>query len=262
MEPRQFAELKDRATGKNVPVWALALTAQARNLPRWQAITTGSDVGVFYTDKRFTYKAKIISKWHSDELQDIVGWKPRPDGARYSLAIALEPVEECNFGAAEYCALLGYDRVPMHTDIHGEEDSRELFEALRTGFQLNRGDGDREYDGDFEVEGGPVYRVQLLRERSDGNRLRILDVRGHVCEVCGFDFVAQFGKDFAPSAHVHHKEPLMLGIRRETSAEAFAVLCGPCHTAAHMGQGRKLIPWTVEELRSRIAVPWPHPGKH
>jgi hypothetical protein len=110
--------------------------------------------------------------------------------------------------------------------------------------------------GDLDLEGAKTYRLQQVRERSDGNRLRVLQVKGHVCEACGFDFENQF--DGLPAcAHVHHKSPLALGERRATSIEEFAVLCASCHTAVHMGPGRKLNPRTIEELQKMIAAPWP-----
>jgi predicted HNH restriction endonuclease len=108
---------------------------------------------------------------------------------------------------------------------------------------------------DLDLEGAKTYRLQQIRERSDGNRLRVLQVKGHVCEACGFDFENQF--DGLPaSAHVHHKSPLALGERQATSFEEFAVLCASCHTAVHMGPGRKLNPRTIEELQRMISTPW------
>lgn len=110
--------------------------------------------------------------------------------------------------------------------------------------------------GDLDKEGAKRYRLQQIRERSESNRRQVFAARGHVCEVCAFDFKKQFGADFSQSANVHHKNPLALGERKAASADEFAVLCAPCHTAAHMGPGRKLNPWTIEELRSFIRARW------
>jgi hypothetical protein len=67
-----------------------------------------------------------------------------------------------------------------------------------------------ENDDDLDLEGARLYRLQQSRERSDGNRLKVLEKKGYVCEVCGFDFALQFS-GLPPSAHVHHKSPLALG---------------------------------------------------
>lgn len=109
---------------------------------------------------------------------------------------------------------------------------------------------------DLSAEGALRYRIQRFRERSDGNRLRVLAERGSICEVCGFDFESQYGSEFGASAQVHHKSPLALGERRAKSTEEFAVLCASCHIAAHSGKDRKLNPWSVEELRTKIQKRW------
>lgn len=63
-------------------------------------------------------------------LQDIAGWKP-PESGRYSLALALGQLEPCDLGNAEYRALVKYERVPVHSDFHDAETSRELMAALK-----------------------------------------------------------------------------------------------------------------------------------
>lgn len=108
---------------------------------------------------------------------------------------------------------------------------------------------------DLDEEGAKIYRQQQLLERSQRNRTRVLAAKGYVCEVCGFAFDAQF-LGFASSAHVHHKKPLASGKRKASTIKDFAVLCAPCHTAAHMGPKRKLNPWTVEELQAVIRKRW------
>ena len=138
----------------------------------------------------------------------------------------------------------------MHSEVHDEVQSAELFQALNIGLSP------REDDVPDDEEGAVIYRVQRLRERSDGNRLKVLETKGYACEVCGFNFQSQFGNGFALSAEVHHKTPLSFGKRRASSIDDFAVLCGACHVAAHMGVNRHLEPWSVEDLRARIRVRW------
>lgn len=138
-------------------------------------------------------------------------------------------------------------------------DTADKIEALilnaKTKAELEALGGISDDISDLDLEGARTYRLQQLRERSDGNRLRVLKAKGHLCEVCGFDFESQYD-GLPPSAHVHHKEPLALGERKATSVDEFAVLCSPCHTAAHMGQGRRLRPRTIEELRAIVRFVW------
>ncbi len=245
LQAQEFAEV---AHDDRYGVWALNLTDKGRNLRVWDAIEKG-DIAAFYAHKRFEYFASIIFKWRSENLQDLMGWKP-PKSGRYSLALAISKLQPCDLDNISYCALVKYDRVPVHSDFHTAEVSRELLAVLKGNLPPD------EDPGELNPEGRLRYRIQKFRERSDGNRLRVLDVKGHVCEVCGYDFAEQFGNGFVPSAHVHHKNPLALGERQAESIEEFAVLCAPCHTAAHMGNGRKLNPWTVEELRTTIRKRW------
>jgi len=93
---------------KALGVWALNLTSDARNLRIWEAIAAG-DIATFYTDKRFTHYGPVIFKWRSETLQDTVGWVP-PTRGRYSLAFAVDKLTQCDLGAVEYCALVGYAR--------------------------------------------------------------------------------------------------------------------------------------------------------
>lgn len=140
-------------------------------------------------------------------------------------------------------------------DLPDEIESMILAASSRAELEA-LGPVDHDELADLDLEGARSYRLQQFRERSDGNRLKVLERKGHACEVCGFDFAKQF-QGFAPSAHVHHKNPLALGERRATSIDEFAVLCAPCHTAAHMGPGRQLSPRSIQELQRAVRTKWP-----
>jgi hypothetical protein len=230
----------------------LRLTGDARNLRVWDAIEH-HDLALFYTGKRFRYYAQIVFKWKSDTIETVARWGPAERGV-FSLAFAVGKLTPCDLGAEEYCALVGFKRVPVHSDFHDVERSAELVEALHVGLSSSPD----EYDDGLDREGTVKYRIQRFRERSDGNRLRVLELKGATCEVCGFDFAAQYGSEFKPSAHVHHKNPLALGERQALTIDEFAVLCGPCHVAVHMGPGRALNPWSIDELKQMITKRWDH----
>jgi len=252
MDAQQKQEFEGLAPALSYGVWALALSDKAKNMRVWDAIEPG-DIAAFYTSKRFTHFAPIRFKWKSPTIERIAGWGSPTSGA-FSLAFLLDSATTCDLSAADYCALVGYVKVPVHSDFHTTEQSIELLEALQNGISVPGSDDVLEKD--MAPEGRAMYRIQCFRERSDGNRLKVLQERSAVCEVCGFDFQAQYGHAFRKTAHVHHKSPLALGERRALSTNEFAVLCASCHMAAHMGPGRKLKPWSIEELRELIARPW------
>jgi 5-methylcytosine-specific restriction endonuclease McrA len=191
-----------------------------------------------------------VFKWRSDTIETIARWGS-PTSGKYSLAFAIGELSACDLGADEYCALVGFKRVPVHSDFHDAKKSSEVAEALRIGLSFAKPN----VHG-LDREGTIKYRVQRFRERSEGNRLHVLEEKGTRCEVCGFDFVAQYGSLFKPSAHVHHKNPLALGERQALSVDEFAVLCAPCHVAIHMGLGRALNPWSIDELKLMISRRW------
>jgi hypothetical protein len=244
------SRFKAVATRDRYGVWALQLTKSAKNIRVWNTIEPG-DIAAFYTRKRFEYFAPIVFKWQSNSIECVAGWGAPPNGT-FSLAFVLNELKECDLGSKEYCILAGFKGMPAHSDCHDEIASAEILAAMTGGLHSDVTFS----DGDFDNEGEIQYRIQQFRERSDGNRFRILEKRGVVCEVCGFSFTGQYGVRFNASAQVHHKEPLALGSRRAKSEDEFAVLCASCHTAIHMGEGRKLNPWTIGELRAMIAKRW------
>lgn len=125
----------------------------------------------------------------------------------------------------------------------GDDSAEPLFDSLDDGLF------------GFGEEGKKIYKLSCLRERVEGNRLNILQIKGYECEVCKYQFSKQY-IGFKSHAVVHHKKPLALGTRKSANADDFAVLCAPCHVAAHMGKGRLLNPWTIEELKTKITREW------
>lgn len=80
-------------------------------------------------------------------------------------------------------------------------------------------------------------KISHLRiERNLGNARRVKEALGLVCEGCGLDAEAAFGKDLAMSCiEAHHKIPVSEtpeGGRTVTISD-FAVLCAICHRLIH-----------------------------
>lgn len=118
MDAPQATLFDELAKKDEYGIWALRLTDEARNLRVWDAIEIG-DIAAFYTAKRFTHYAPIAFKWRGDSIQQIAGWKP-PTSGSYSLTLAVDKLRPCDLSDQEYCALVGYKRVPVHSDFHSE----------------------------------------------------------------------------------------------------------------------------------------------
>lgn len=200
-----------------------------RNL--WDAVASESWRNIYFLDQVDLYNDLLIL-----EFNRIAGYEPtaRPQNLRLITGDAANRLVDW-LGSIE------------ERKLRGQTDPA-ILEALNSV-------ADDSTD-DLDAEGGRIYRLQQLRERSSRNRERVLQAKGYVCEVCGYEFSRQFGDGFAASASVHHKNPLALGERQADSVDEFAVLCAPCHTAAHMGPGRKLKPWTIDELRAIVRRRW------
>jgi hypothetical protein len=231
---------------ETVRIWAWKVTSKAKNRVQFADLRIG-DIAFFYTDKTFKYYSPVVYKWESPLVENIVDWH-KEAGEPFSLVFALGNLYTCSLSSKDYCTIMNYKGMPVHSEVHDEQASIELFDYIALP-QLNA-----PTHADFEDEGEIKYRIQQNRERSDGNRLKVLANKGFTCEVCGFNFKKYYGSTFNQSANVHHLNPLALGTRRAKSVDEFAVLCAPCHTAVHMGPGRKLKPWTIDELKTKIGL--------
>lgn len=212
--PRELGAFRSAITTPKVRVWALRATGKGRNEKVYSDIRIG-DVGLFYIEKRFRYFAPILFKWRSTTIQSIAGW-PAPASGSYSLAIALGDLVKCDLGEREYRALLSYAKIPMDAHVHSTEPSQQIMDAIAGGVDLEAPGDDIDFSGLGE-EGTVLFKLQRVRERSEAIRLKVLETKGHACEVCEFDFQAQYGPDFKKTAHVHHTNPLALGKRRAKS---------------------------------------------
>jgi 5-methylcytosine-specific restriction protein A len=79
-------------------------------------------------------------------------------------------------------------------------------------------------------------------------------IHGHICQVCGFNFGAVYGKAAQGYIEAHHLIPLSeipegQSIKLDPKKD-FAVLCANCHRTIH----RKGAPKTVAEMRGLSGV--------
>lgn len=107
-------------------------------------------------------------------------------------------------------------------------------------------------EGDAEgEEGGVVLRLHKRYERNRKIvRMKINAAKkaGDLwCEVCKFDFEAEFGDLGEGYIEVHHLKPVhTLDKGNRTKVSDLALLCANCHRMAH----RKRTPLTLDQLRA------------
>lgn len=247
-----------------VATWGIGRSNNSSVLRAWRDLSRG-DVVLFAGLKKILASGVVIGKTESKELGNAL-WGSDGSGS-FELIYFLEDVVHHNdLTVVDFNRAAGYqdNARPQNARLLTAQRAASVLSFLEAVDEpvldsdslklLNRTSDDT--TDDLDEEGAILYRSQQLRERSPSIRTRVLDKKGYICEVCGYEFARQFGEGFVPSVNVHHKNPLGLGARQAQSIDEFAVLCAPCHTAAHMGPGRKLNPWTIDELRKRIRRRW------
>jgi 5-methylcytosine-specific restriction enzyme A len=106
------------------------------------------------------------------------------------------------------------------------------------------------------AEGRLLFKVHRCRERSPGLARRkkdaVLKATGRLrCEVCGFDFVAQYGGSEGPFVECHHRRPLAsLRPGQRTTLNDLALVCSNCHRMLH----RLSDPSDLGGLRERLKI--------
>jgi 5-methylcytosine-specific restriction endonuclease McrA len=251
-----------------VPIWGIEPSDNTSLQKAWRDLKPG-DLAVFGGLNRVLASGFIIAKFESEQLGRSL-WDGVA-GETWKNIYLLDSVELYdNLSILELNQVAGYkpEARPQNLRLLTDDIARRLVDwlgsleerKLKAGvdpilLETLNAISDDDTD-DLDPEGARKYRLQQIRERSATNRLRVLERKGHICEVCGYDFAKQFGDGFSPSISVHHKNPLALGERQARSLNEFAVLCSSCHTAAHMGPGRKLHPWAIEELRELVTRRW------
>ena len=117
--------------------------------------------------------------------------------------------------------------------------------------------GEAETDSLLEEapEGRLLTRIHLWRERNrelveSKKRLVLKQGRSLSCEVCGFDFKAQYGERGDGFIECHHTKPLeALEPGGKTHVRDLALVCSNCHRMIHRRR-----PWlTLPELRTVTA---------
>jgi len=115
---------------------------------------------------------------------------------------------------------------------HPTPKTVELLEKLLS----DSADHSEQLEKDIAAREGKLRKVTLSRrERSRILRTHVLAVRGHCCEICGFDFVGRYGEFAKHCVEIHHLELVSASGRhgRTTTLEDLIVVCPNCHRALH-----------------------------
>jgi len=100
---------------------------------------------------------------------------------------------------------------------------------------------------------GAVSKVFVNRyERDPRNRRNAIDIHGHICLACGFNFQAKYGELGEEYIVVHHTVPVskMGNDYVVDPAKDLVTLCANCHAMVH----RQEPPLSVEELRRILSI--------
>lgn len=103
-----------------------------------------------------------------------------------------------------------------------------------------------------EDEGKRVLRQHYSYERSIKNRRKAIEIHGHKCLACGFDFDISYGREYANGyIEIHHIESLAKKERIINPETDLIPLCSNCHSMAHRRRGRII---SLQELRQLLIL--------
>lgn len=135
------------------------------------------------------------------------------------------------------------------------EKLKEAASAIRAGATELRAAGVFARDDEEEAEEGRILtRVHKLRERDSrlvrAKKTKVFQSTGALkCEVCTFDFAAEYGQLGHGFAECHHGRPVsQLESGSKTRLSDLHVVCANCHRMLH--RGKKWL--TVSELKVHV----------
>lgn len=117
-------------------------------------------------------------------------------------------------------------------------------------FDVSKADIDSfSYEHEKAFEGERKERLVSYYERDAKLRATAIQIHGTKCQVCEFDFKANYGDHGENYIEVHHKTALhsLLEASEIDPEQDMAVLCANCHRMIHR---KKYSPLSIEDLRS------------
>ncbi|MDQ0998050.1 hypothetical protein QFZ34_003232 [Phyllobacterium ifriqiyense] len=108
------------------------------------------------------------------------------------------------------------------------------------------------------IEGKPILRTHLVRERAQGLRAHVLNARKDVglsCDLClttGDDLPDEL-RDAMFEVH-HNEKPLAFSGETTTTLDALALLCASCHRVVHRLVSVRNEWFTVEQVKAELQL--------
>lgn len=87
---------------------------------------------------------------------------------------------------------------------------------------------------DAEIEGRKLISQHIRYERNPQNRKKAIQLQGHVCRICGFDYDKVYGTELADDyIEVHHIRQLSEGQQSVDPSKDLITVCANCHRMLH-----------------------------
>lgn len=147
---------------------------------------------------------------------------------------------------------------PYFLDLDSEEEIRAaipliLHAANKVKARLNPHFLLPSEESASEMMEGNRIKVQVSHfERDRKAREKCIQIFGHCCFVCGFDFERTYGEIGSGFIHVHHLNPIAeaKGRRPVNPKTDLRPVCPNCHEMLH----KKAPPFSIDELKARISI--------
>jgi putative restriction endonuclease len=100
-------------------------------------------------------------------------------------------------------------------------------------------------------EGDKKQVYTTIFERDRRLRQQVVNLFGHTCQICGFNFEVTYGEHGKGYIHVHHLRPLseVREGHHPNPKSDFAVVCANCHSMIHRSKKTTL---AIDELKALI----------
>ncbi|MDZ8118821.1 HNH endonuclease [Pontiella agarivorans] len=233
----------------------------ARN-PKWKR-----DEVILALDLYFKVEKSKINKNHPDiialskELQTLSIHAPevRVDGFRSPGSVSMKmnnflPFDP-DYAGEGLPAGSKLDKEIWDEFFDSKKQLRKEASAIRAKTQKKSTEEFNEVSEEFTVsEGKKLMRKHRIRERksiiTQKKKKQVLEKSGKLeCEICGFDFYAQYGDIGYGFAECHHTKPLSdLEKTTKTRLKDLCIVCANCHRMLH----KKTPPYTKAEMKTII----------
>lgn len=102
-----------------------------------------------------------------------------------------------------------------------------------------------------EMEGKKLVSQHIRYERNPQNRKKAIQLQGHVCRICGFNYDKVYGAKLADNyIEVHHIRQLSEGQQSVDPAKDLITVCANCHRMLHRRKTGTISVFELQEMDS------------